>query len=331
MHVLDRRADGLRAVAQRDDLDRRRDGGLQARQLGLDPVDSVDDVGAGLLVNRQHDRGLAVGPGGLGRVLRPGHRLTDVTHAHRPPATIADDDVVPVLGLRQLVVGVDRERPLGAHDGALGIVDGRDRERRAHVLEGQALGDELRRIELDTDGGLLLAADRDLRHAGDLADLRRELGLDIVVDLGQRQRVRGGAQLQDRRICRVHFPVGRRRRQVLGQLAARGVDRALHVVRRAIDVAVEIELDGDGGRAEHARRGHLRDPGNLRELGLERLRHRCGHGFGARAGQACAHLDGREVDLRERRDRQPRIGHHAREQDGDHQQRGCDRIPNERR
>ena len=60
------------------------------------------------------------------------------------------------------------------------------------------LATSLAGIELDADRGLLLAADRDLGDAGDLADLLGELGLDIVVDLGQRQRVGGGAEQQDR-------------------------------------------------------------------------------------------------------------------------------------
>jgi hypothetical protein len=83
----------------------------------------------------------------------------------------------------QLVVGVDRVGALRAVDIALGAVDGGDRDLAAHVLQRQALGDELGRIDLDADRRLLLAADDDLRDAGDLADLLRELGVGVVVDL----------------------------------------------------------------------------------------------------------------------------------------------------
>ena len=61
----------------------------------------------------------------------------------------------------------------------------------AHVLERQARGDELGGVELDAHGRLLLAADRDLADAVELADLLGELGVGVVVDLGQRQRVGG--------------------------------------------------------------------------------------------------------------------------------------------
>ena len=74
-----------------------------------------------------------------------------------------------------------------------------------------------------------------------------------------------------------------------------------------------------------------RDAGDLRELRLQRLGHRGGHGVGTGAGKLRRNLNGRKIDLRQRRDRQSRIGDDADEQNADHQQRGCDRMPNERR
>ena len=79
---------------------------------------------------------------------------------------------------------------------------------------------------------------------------------------------------QDRRIGRIDLFVVRRRRQVLRKLAAGGIDRGLDVACGRIDVAAEVELHRDRADAEHARRGHLRDARNLRELALQRRRHR---------------------------------------------------------
>ena len=84
------------------------------------------------------------------------------------------------LACGQLVVGVDRVGARRAVDVALRAVDRGDRDLAAHVLQRQALGDELRRVDLDAHRRLLLAADEDLRDAGDLADLLRELGVGVV-------------------------------------------------------------------------------------------------------------------------------------------------------
>jgi hypothetical protein len=84
------------------------------------------------------------------------------------------------------------------------------------------------------------------------------------------------------------------------------------------------------GRAERTRRGHLRHAGDLRDLPLERLGDRGRHRVGRRAGQAGADRNGGEVDLRQRRDRQQRIGDDACEQDRHHDQSGGDRMADER-
>ena len=139
-----------------------------------------------------------------------------------------------------------------------------------HVLHLQAQRGELDGIDLHAHRRLLLAADRHLRDARDLRDLLREDVLGVVVDGGHRQHVRVHRQDQDRRIGRVDLAVGRRRRQVLRQLTAGGVDPRLHVLRGRIDVAVEVELQRDLSGAEHIGRGHLRQAGNFRELVFER-------------------------------------------------------------
>jgi hypothetical protein len=319
------------STAARMDIDRRWNRCDQPRQLRLDPVDGFDDVGAGLLEDDQEHAALAVGPGGLLHVLGPGDRLADVADPQRTAVAVGDDDVVPVLGVQQLVVGVDRVGAFLPVDIALGAVDRGDRDLAAHVFQRQALGHQFRRIDLDADRGLLLASDEDLRHARYLADLLTELGVDRVTHLDQRQRVRGRRQQQHRRVGRVDLAIGRRRRQVLRQLPAGGVDRRLDVVGGAVDAAVEVELDRHRGGAQRTRRSHLGDAGNLRELPLQRLRDRGSHGFGTAARQRCRDLDGREIDLRQRRDRKQRIGDHADEQNARHHQRGADRVSDEKR
>src|SRR5262249_7852332 len=139
-----------------------------------------------------------------------------------------DDDVVPGVRQWELVVGVDRVAALIAVDVALGRVDGRGGELSAYVLEGKVLGDELGRVELHTDRRLLLAADGDEADARNLADLLRELGVGVVVDLDEGERVRTDGQNEDRRVGRVYLAIGGWRGQVLGQLSACGIDGRLN-------------------------------------------------------------------------------------------------------
>ena len=158
------------------------------------------------------------------------------------------------------------------------------------------------------------------------------LGEDVlgrVVDVDDRRDVRLNGQDEDGRVGRVDLAIGRRTRQVLRQLPGGGVDRGLDVVGGGVDVAVEVELDGNRRRAERARRRHLRDAGNLRDLPFKRLCDRGRHGVRRCARQLRRNRDGRKVDLRQRSDRQQRKSDQADQKHRDHDQRGRDRPMDE--
>ena len=106
------------------------------------------------------------------------------------------------------------------------------------------------------------------------------------------------------RIGGIDFAVGGIAGQIAGQVAAGGGDGCLHVARRRIDIAAQIELQRDVARSQHARRSHLGDGCDASELALQRRRHRRCHGLGAGAGKAGVHRNGREIHLRQRRYRQ---------------------------
>ena len=116
LDVGDRGADGDGAVENGFDLDGRRDARRELRQLGLDLVDGVDDVGAGLLEHRQDDAVLVVLIAGDGAVDRRGDRLSDVAHPDRRAVAVGEHDVVEFVGVGDLVVGGDREADLVAVD-----------------------------------------------------------------------------------------------------------------------------------------------------------------------------------------------------------------------
>ncbi len=210
LNVGDRGADRLRAVAQDLDLDRWRDRRLQLRQSGLDAVHGLDDVGARQFENRQQNRLLAVGKGRETGIFRCVDGAADVADPHRSAVLVGDDDVVPRRGGEHLAVVVNRESAGLPVDGSFRADRGRVDDHPAQILEREAEGGDLRGVDLDAHRRLLLAADFHIGDPGDLADVLVEDILGVIVDLGQRDRVRGQGEDKDGRVRRIDLAVGRR-------------------------------------------------------------------------------------------------------------------------
>jgi hypothetical protein len=119
---------------------------------------------------------------------------------------------------------------------------------------------------------------------GQLGDLLREARVGVVLDLRERDRIRGEREREDGRVGGVDLVVDRRHRQLRRQVALRGVDRLLHVLLGDVDVQAERELQRDDGRALGAGGEHLVQPGHLAELPLERRGDGRGDDVRARAG-----------------------------------------------
>ena len=232
-------------------------------------------------------------------------------------------------GVEELVVGVEGIGLVLAFEGAFGPVErGRD-QRGAHVLEADAARRQRPRVDLDMRRIGLLAEDARLGHARHGRELLRQDRVGVIVDPVDRQGVGRDRIDQHRPVGRIGFSIGWRRRQIARQQPARRVDRLLHVRGGGVDVALEIELQRDRQRADPARRGHLAQRRDRRELLLQRGRHRRGHRVRAGAGVIDRDHDGREIDLGQRRHRQQPISADAEHQDAQHQQRRCDRTANE--
>ena len=166
---------------------------------------------------------------------------------------------------------------------ALRAVDGRRRQRVAHVFEADAARRQRAGVDLDMHGIGLLAEDARFGDAFHRRQLLREDRVGVVVDPVDRHRVGMDRIDQHRAVRRVGLAVGRRAGQVLRQQPGGGVYRLLHVLRGGVDVALEIELQGDHRRSDAARRGHLGEAGKRGKLLFERGRDRGRHGFRAGA------------------------------------------------
>ena len=288
-----------RPIGERRDLDGGRQRGAELGQELLDAVHHVDDIGARLALDVHDHRRLVVHPRRLLHVLGAVHHVGDVGEAHGGAVLVGDDEGAVLGGREELIVGADAERLPRPFEAALGLVHVGLAEHRAHVLEAEAVGRELRRVHLHADGRLLAAADRHQADARELGDLLRQVGIGEVLDLGEGQGIGGEGERQDRRVRRVDLAVDRRARQIAGQEGARHVDRGLDLLLGHVDLVLERELQRDERRAEGAGGGHLPESRQLAELTLERRRHRRDHHVGARARVEGQDLDRRVVDLRQ--------------------------------
>jgi hypothetical protein len=196
--------------------------------------------------------------------------VADIADADRRPVAIGDDQVCVLIGLEQLIVGIQREGLARAVERAFRQIDVRLAEHRAHILEVDAAIRQRLRIDLYADGRLLLTSDADEADAGYLRELLQQNILRVGVDNGQRQDVRGDPEHQDRRVSRIDLTDERRIRQVLWQVRIRRIDGRQRVGDSPIDLAAQFELQSDLDIAERTRRRHLGEAGDLTELQLER-------------------------------------------------------------
>ncbi len=234
------------------------------------------------------------------------------------------------IGGAQLPVGVDLAGHVAVDEPAGRTPHIGSREGLAHVFQPDVVTAEGLRVELHPDGRERAAAHEHLAdslHAGQalLHDARSG-----IVHLPGAHRVGGEGEDEDGRVGGIHLPIRRVDRQRWRQVGPGGADSGLHVSRRAVDVPVEVELKHDPRRSETARGRHVGNASDAAELALERSRHRAGHGLGARPGQRGGDLDGGEVHLGQRRDRQELEPERTRDGEPDGEQRRRDGPGDER-
>ena len=189
LHVFDRSADRVRAVGQYGDFHRGGQRALELRQKSFYAVDHGDDIGAGLALNIDDDRRRLVRPGSELVVLDAVDHRGDIGEPHRRAVTVGDNRRSVLIARQQLIVGADRVGLMGAVEVAFGLIDVGLGDAGAQGFQGEAVGGQRRRVDLNTHGRLLPAADADQSDAGQLRNFLRQPGIREIFDIGQRQRL----------------------------------------------------------------------------------------------------------------------------------------------
>jgi hypothetical protein len=245
LDLVQRGADRDRAVRDHLEGDVLRQLRAQLRQDRADRVDRLDDIGVRLPRDVHDHRRRAVHEAERVHVLHAVGDLRDLIEPDR--GATAPGDHQRRIGGRGApdVVGVYLQAPRPDLDHALRPVGVRRGERRAHVLQTHPVAVQRERVELHAHRGQRAAAEL---HVPDARHLQQPLLHDVrdrIVNLAAAAGFRVEGEDQDRRVRRIDLAVGRVRLERRGQVDARGVDRRLHVARRPVDVATEVELQRD--------------------------------------------------------------------------------------
>ena len=326
LHVVDRGADHLAAVEHHVQRHRRRQVGLELRQHLADGINHADRVGTGLAENGQQNGRIALVPAlGIG-VFLPVQHPRHVFQAHGRAVDIGDDLLFEFARIVELAAGADDGGTGGAVQRAGRHVDVGGGNGAGQLVDADIAGGQRGRIGLDAHGILGVAEHADLGDAVDGGKLAGQQRLGIFVQFRRFHRLGTDRHEQHRHVGRVHLAEGGGLGHRLGQVAGGGRNRGLNVLRRAVQVAAEVELDLHAGGALLARRGHLVDALDGGEAVFQRRRDRGGHRVGIGARQRGAHFDGREVDVGKVGDRQGGIAIAAEDHQRGHAQRGHHRT-----
>ena len=124
-------------------------GALQARQLALQTIHGVDDIGAGLFLHIEHNGRAPVVPAADPGVLQAINNFGHITQHDRGIVAIGDHDGAIGLGGADLVVGGDGVGLLGAIQRALGPRDISADDGEPQILQPEAIGGEARKVGLN--------------------------------------------------------------------------------------------------------------------------------------------------------------------------------------
>ncbi len=224
LDIAERRADSAGAIAAYLQVSRGRQLLVEHRYQRVHAIGNFQRVGSGLPEDNQSDGSLAllafrINPGGGLVVL---HAVLDVGHffqVHRPAAALGDHYLAELFGVHQLPVGVDVVGPARAVQRSHRAVHVPLADRRRHFVQADLAGRQFVRIHLHAHCVFLLAAHLHLRDAADHRDAGRDLGLGVVIQLGQRKRVGKQSHERDGLIGGIALAERRRRRHAGGQAA----------------------------------------------------------------------------------------------------------------
>jgi hypothetical protein len=166
-----------------------------------------------------------------------------------------------------------------------------------HLVHRQAPGRQGLAVEPDAHGKGLAATDPHPRHAVDYGKAIHQVAAGIVTQFRNRQAIAGQVEPEDDVLVGVHL-LDLRRLRLVRQVIADSRDPVADIVGGAIDIAADIELDGDVGAAILAQGFDALDAFHPRHHVLDEAGDAGLHHVGGGTGITGLHRDHRRVDVR---------------------------------
>src|SRR5262249_47035761 len=141
----------------------------QMWKQGLHAVGGLNDVGARLALDVQDDGRRLVNPGGEANVLDVINDIADVAEADGHSVLVCDDEIGVFGRGQKLIVGADGIGEARAVEISFGRIHVIGDETVANVFETDAKGGKSGRVDLNTNGGLLVAFNSDQSNTADFA------------------------------------------------------------------------------------------------------------------------------------------------------------------
>ena len=314
LDVLERAADESRLIADRLHAHTGRQGAANHVQPLQHVIDNVHRVRAGLFLDQQRDRRLAVQPGGAPDLL---HRVDDAPDiAERDDGTPArrDDDPVEVVDVLDSAHRPDADFRGAGHEAPAGNFHVLALDSLPHLVHGQPVGVQPIGIQQQVDFAMAIADERDGADVLHGLEHLRDLLVGNLGELFGRARAR---HHQRKNRCRIGVDLlddGRQR--VAREQAHRGGDLVPDILRRAFDVPLQHERDRDASGALVRAGAQLVDAVDRVDGLLERLGDLRFDFLGARARQRHRDAHDGRIGLRHQIQPELAIGKQARDDDG---------------
>src|SRR3990172_443351 len=279
----------------------------KAGEQGLYRVHDLYRICPGLpLYRKDYRAGIPVPARNL-IILHTVYHTAHLVQAHRHAVPVCHDNRSVCGSAGELALCLDSKHPVGPVQGSCRKVYVRLLDGACDLIYPDSTGCQRVWIDLYPDGIFLRAEYLHLGHTAYHGNPLADEGIRVLVHLRERQGRGAQRKVKHGLVGRIYLLVRGRAWHIRRELARCLRYHGLHVLGSGIDIPAQIELKSNLRIAERVCGSHGIEPGNRRELPLQRGRNGGCHRFGTCTGKGCCNECRGEVHVRQVAYRQAHI------------------------